>query len=339
MATNSIQTQRWLCTQLQQGWQGLTRTEQSLPPPEPGEVQLRMLTAAANFPDLLMLQGAYQFKPELPFAPGMEGCGVVIATGDRVSHLQPGQRLMVGARCGLFATTVNVPQQACTLAPADLSDSEAAAMRVPFLTAWIALKHRAALQAGEKVLVHGATGGVGMAAVHLAQHMGAEVMATSSSADKLQKLMQTASPPARTLVLDADATNLKEAVLDWTQGAGADVIYDPVGGAVFDQSCRCISWSGRLLVIGFASGSISRIGVNIPLIKGFSIMGVRAGETTRRNPKLAAQAAQAQDEAIQAGIRPHIYQEIPFDQAPLTLAALERREVIGKITTRISHPT
>ena len=326
-------TRTWLCRKLDSDWRDLELTEVPLPPPAPDEVRVRMRAVAANFPDLLMLKGSYQFKPQLPFAPGMEGCGEVLALGEgaATSGLQVGQRVMIGARCGLMAEEVNVPVQSVQAAPDELSDSQAASFHVPFLTAWVSLVHRAGLVAGETLIVHGATGGVGMAAVQLGKHLGAEVLATGSRADKLAHTRNWGAD--QTLLLQEQAANLRDGAMEWTQGKGAAVIYDPVGGDVFRQSCRAMAWGGRLLVVGFAGGEIPAVAANIPLIKGFSILGVRAGESCRRDADLAARAATALRALPAAGLKPHICAEIPFERAPEALALLAERRVIGKLTT------
>ena len=238
----------------------------------PGEVRIAMRAASVNFPDILMIQGKYQYKPPLPFVPGMEGAGEVIEVGDGVTSVAVGDGVVGGLRTGGFAEEAIAQASAVRKIPKGMDFVAAAAYPAAYLTAYVALKRRGNLQPGETLLVHGAAGGVGLAAVDLGLHFGARVIATASSDEKRNFL----SLRGANLVLPS--TGFREAVKEFTGGLGADVIYDPVGGDVFDESVRCIAFDGRLLVIGFTSGRIPEISVNMPLIKGFSVVGVRAGE-------------------------------------------------------------
>jgi NADPH2:quinone reductase len=235
--------------------------------------------AALNFPDLLMTRGAYQLKPDLPFTLGMEMAGEVI-DADPDSGFAPGERIVAGTRLGSFAEQVTVRADAVRHIPAGLDFAQAAAVGAAYLTAYVALVRLGRMQPDEWVLVHGATGGVGLAAVDLAGALGARVVATSRSPDKLERLAAE-YPVAATL----PATGFRDAVKALT-GGGADLVFDPVGGDVFDESTRCIGFGGRLLVVGFTSGRIASVPTNLPLIKGFSVVGVRAGEFGRRFPDL-----------------------------------------------------
>ena len=330
ISTDTDSTRAWLCKRTGTTPADLALCDLPITPPGPDEVLVRMRSVCANFPDLLMLEGKYQFKPDLPFAPGMEGCGEVVATGDNVRGFTPGQRVAVGARCGLFAEQVNLPAAAVRPAATQLSDSEVAGFQVAFLTAWVALVHRGQLKSGETLLVHGASGGVGMAAVMLARHLGARVLATGRRADKLEVVRDWGADQT-ILLADRQASNLRDAVFEHTDRQGADLVYDPVGGSVLLQSLRCLKWGGRLLIVGFADGEIPAIPANIPLIKGLSVLGVRAGEIGRRNPDIALAAQQALAELVEAGLKPHICAEIPFESAPLALDLLADRQVVGKV--------
>jgi len=302
-------------------------TEVALAPPGDGDIQIAIRACAVNFPDLLMVQGQYQFKPPLPFTPGMEAAGDVIAVGGGVRQFKPGDRVVAGLRTGGMAEAANTPAANCRKMPACLSYEEAASYTTAYLTAYVALVRRGHLQAGETLLVHGAAGGVGMAAVDLGMHMGATVIATAGSQTKRAVLAQRGADH----VLDA-RDGFKDAVKALTDGRGADVIYDPVGGDVFDESVRCIAWGGRLLVIGFAGGRIPEISANMPLIKGFSVVGVRAGEYGRRDPEKGAQNIAAIDALAEAGvIRPHIHAAYSLEQAGAAMAQLRDRTVIGKV--------
>lgn len=292
----------------------------------PGEVRIGMRAASVNFPDILMIQGKYQYKPPLPFVPGMEGAGEIIEIGDGVRELAIGDGVVGGLRTGGFADEAIAQAGAVRRIPKGMDFVAAAAYPAAYLTAYVALKRRGNLQSGETLLVHGAAGGVGLAAVDLGLHYGAKVIATASSEEKRNFL----SLRGAHLVLPS--SGFREAVKDFTGGLGADVIYDPVGGDVFDESVRCIAFDGRLLVIGFTSGRIPEISVNMPLIKGFSVVGVRAGEYGRRFPDRGRDNLNAIDALAEAGaIRPYVCATFPLDQAVEAMQMLQTRKVIGKV--------
>lgn len=291
-----------------------------------GEVRIAMRAASVNFPDILMIQGKYQHKPPLPFTPGMEGAGEIIETGEGVTHVRVGDGVVGGLRTGGFAEEAIAQASAVRRIPRGMDFVAAAAYPAAYLTAYVALKRRGSLQAGETLLVHGAAGGVGLAAVDLGLHYGANVIATASSAEKRNFL----SLRGAHLVLPSKG--FREEVKAFTDGRGADVIYDPVGGDVFDESVRCIAFDGRLLVIGFTSGRIPDISVNMPLIKGFSVVGVRAGEYGRKFPDRGRDNLDAIDALAEQGvIRPYVCATFPLDQAVEAMAMLQTRKVIGKV--------
>ena len=297
-----------------------------LAPPGRGEVRVKMRAASLNFPDYLMTQGKYQFKPELPFTPGMEGAGEVRALGEGVAGVKVGDAVVVASRFGMFAEEVNVPAVALRPKAQAMSWAEAASYPAAWLTAYVALARRGALQKGETLLVHGAAGGVGMAAVELGLLFGATVIATAGSAEKLAVLKARGAHH----VIDY-TQGFRDEVKRLTDGRGADVIYDPVGGDVFDESVRCIAFDGRLLVIGFTSGRIPSISVNMPLIKGFSVVGVRAGEYGRQFPERGRENITAVERLAHDGkIKPHIGLSLPLDRAVEAFRALGERRVIGK---------
>ncbi|OHD03302.1 NADPH:quinone oxidoreductase family protein [Sphingopyxis sp. OPL5] len=300
----------------------------AVPEPGPGEVRVRVRAAAVNFPDLLMTRGAYQLKPDLPFVPGLEFAGEVEALGEGVLRWSVGDAVIGGNRFGAMADYVVVPAAALRAKPGRLSWEEAAAYGVAYLTAYVALVRCARVEAGETVLVHGAAGGVGLATVDLGKALGAQVIAAASSAEKRAALAEYYAPDA---VIAADP-GFRDEVKALTGGRGADVIFDPVGGDIFDESTRCIAFGGRLLVIGFASGRIPEVSVNMPLIKGFSVVGVRAGEYGRRFPARGAENIAAID-ALAAGgrIRPHVHAALALADWREGFAMLERRAVVGKV--------
>lgn len=311
---------------------GCALVDLAIPEPGAGEVRVRVRAAGVNFPDLLMTRGAYQLKPELPFTPGLEFAGEVDAVGEGVTGWAPGDAVIGGNRFGAMAEYIVVPAANLRAKPARLSWEEAAAYGVAYLTAWVALTRCGQVQAGEWVLVHGAAGGVGLATVDLAQALGARVIAAASSEEKRAMLAELYAPDA---VIDG-APGFRETVKARTGGRGADVIFDPVGGDVFDESTRCIAFGGRLLVIGFASGRIPEVSVNMPLIKGFSVVGVRAGEYGRRFPERGAENIAAIDAlAAEGKIRPHVHAALDLSDWRAGFAMLERREVVGKVVLTV----
>jgi NADPH2:quinone reductase len=278
-----------------------------------------------------MTRGEYQFKPPLPFTPGLDLAGEVAALGEGVTGLQVGEAVVGGARLGGFAEYAVLSADALKPKPARLSFGEAAAYGAAYLTAYVALVRRARLEPGEWVLVHGAAGGVGLAAVDLAKALGARVIAASASDEKLAQIQRLYAPDAVVNV----SGGFREQVKDITGGRGADVIYDPVGGDVFDESVRCIAFDGRLLVIGFTSGRFPTVSVNLPLIKGFSVMGVRAGEYGRRFPEKGRENAQAVWRMANEGtIRPHVHAEFELDHWREAFDLLTNRRVVGKAVIR-----
>ncbi|MCD2315446.1 NADPH:quinone oxidoreductase family protein [Sphingomonas sp. IC-11] len=292
------------------------------PTAEPGKVLIRVKASALNYPDLLMTRGEYQLKPPLPFSPGMEIAGEVIA-GD---GFEPGQAVVAGTRLGGFAEIVSVDAAAVRHKPAHLSFGQAAGVGAAYLTAYVALVRLAKVEAGESVLIHGATGGVGLAAVDLATSLGARVIATSRSPEKLAVLMAEYGVEA-----GLPAPGFRERVKELT-GGGADVIYDPVGGDVFDESVRSIAFGGRLCVVGFTSGRIATVSTNMPLIKGFSVIGVRAGEYGRQFPDKGRENQDAiWSLAEQGKVRPRVHAEYALADWRSAFEAMQRSDMVGKI--------
>ena len=292
-----------------------------------GEVLVRVRAASLNYPDLLMTQGSYQFKPEPPFVSGLEMAGEVVeAPAD--SGFVPGDRVRGGAKTGAFAEYVARPAAALRKVPEAMDFAHAAAMGAAYHTAHVALVEIGGLTAGQTVLVHGASGGVGLAACDLARAMGAKVIAATHREDKLERLRAIAKPDAAIL----NTGRFREQVSELTGGHLCDLVFDPVGGDVFDESTRCVTFGGKLLVIGFVAGRIPEIAVNIPLIKGFSVVGVRAGEYARRFPERGARIAEAIDQLASEGrITPHVERTLPLAAWREAFEAMARGEIIGKL--------
>ncbi len=306
---------------------GVSVCDVDAPIAEPGQVLVRIRAGGLGFPDVLMTRGGYQHKPDLPFTPGGDMAGEVVALGEDVSNLAVGDRVVGGKLGGAFAEYGAYPASSLRVIPGHLSFAQAAAVGSAYLTAYVSLVRRADLQAGEWVLVHGAAGGVGLAAVDLARSMGAKVIACASSDDKLAIIEREYSPD----VLINTTNGFREQVKAVT-GGGADVVYDPVGGDIFDESVRCIGWGGRLLVVGFASGRIPNISVNMPLIKGFSVIGVRAGEYGRKDPQKGRENIETVWKMIGDGqLKPHVHAAHSLDDWRKAFDAMTNREVVGRV--------
>lgn len=313
---------------LEPNYGGVAVQQVPVPRARAGEVLVKVKAASVNFPDLLMTRGEYQLKPPLPFGVGMELAGEVVAIGEGIEGLSLGDPVVGGSRLGGFAEYAVLGKDNAKPKPAALSFAQASAYGVAYLTAYVALVRRAKLEPGEWVLVHGAAGGVGLAAVDLAKVMGAKVIATSASDEKLAVVMAEYAPDA---VLNVSG-GFREQVKAITGSAGADVIYDPVGGDVFDESVRCIGFNGRLLIIGFTSGRIPNVSVNMPLIKGFSVMGVRAGEYGRQFPQKGLENTQAVwDLANSGAITPRVHAEYALEDWREAFDMLANRKVVGKV--------
>lgn len=293
-------------------------------------VRIRVRAAGVNFPDLLIIEGKYQFKPDMPFAPGAEVAGEVTEVGARVTRFVPGDRVIGMTRWNGYAEEAVVPEARCLDLPAGMSFETGAGFPMTYGTSFHALVQRGRLQSGETLLVHGASGGVGTAAVDIGGCLGARVIASGGSDDKLRAVAERYAV--------ADVVNYrtdpawKERVKALTGGAGADVIYDPVGGEVFEQSLRCVNWDGRLLVVGFAGGAIPSVRANLVLLKGCQIVGVFWGAFVRRDPE----ANRANFEQLfawfdEGRLRPLVSRTLPLERAPEALRLIERREVVGKI--------
>lgn len=303
-----------------------------VPEPRPGEALIRIRRIGVNFPDTLIVAGGYQLKPPLPFVPGTEVSGEVaeivpLGNAPVPVHIRVGAEVMATMRTGAYATAAVVPFKAIRPKPDNFSLSQAAAHPVGAQTAYVALVERGGLAAGETALILGAAGGVGLAAVQLAQALGARVIATGSTPEKRAALVAAGADHAI-----APTDELKRTVSDLTEGRGVDLVYDPVGGDAFDQAIRTLAWGGRMLIVGFASGRIPTVSVNYALIKGISIIGVRAGEYVRQRPEAGPAIHRAIDDLAAAGqLVPTIHAEVDLADAAKAMRMLERREVIGKL--------
>ena len=298
------------------------------PAPQDDEIRVRVHAASINFYDNLMVAGKYQIKPELPFTAGSDAAGVVIETGSMVNCLKPGDRVAVGHYVGAFADEMVAKEWTAVQIPNEVGFAEAAAMRVAHGTAYYGLIRRGALKPGETLLVHGASGGVGLATVQLGHKHGATVIGTVGDEAKAGIVRKNGAAH----VLIYDGTNrLRDNVKDLC-GDGADVIFDVVGGDVFDESMRCIAWDGRLLVVGFTSGRIPSVAANLTLLKHCSITGVFFGAWMNRNHEAYhTDAEQLYSWCASGEVSPHISATFPLEDAAKAMAVMAERKAIGQV--------
>ncbi len=298
----------------------------------PGHVIVDVAAAGLNFPDVLCVQGLYQFKPETPFAPGQEGAGVVAEVGDGVTHLKPGDRVAFVQLSGAIAEKALVPANMCIPVPDGMDLTTAAAFSMAYGTSFYALKQRAGLRAGETLLVLGAAGGVGLAAVELGKAMGATVIAAASSAEKLKACVAAGADHG----INYADEDLKARAKELTGGAGVNVVYDPVGGPYSEPALRSLAWEGRHLVVGFAAGEIPKIPLNLTLLKSCQIVGVFWGAWTFRDPKAAAANFAELHALFDAGeLKPVISETYDLDHAVDGLRALAERRAVGKLVVAV----
>ncbi len=296
--------------------------------PNAGEVRIRVRAAGVNFPDALMVQGKYQIKPPFPFSPGAEVAGDVISVGASVTHLKAGDRAVSFCGYGGFAEEVVAPAANTMLMPAALDYQTAAAFTLVYGTAWHAVRDRAALRAGETMLVLGAAGGVGLAAIEIGKAIGARVIAAASSDEKLALCTKHGADAA----INYEREDLREAIKRVTDGKGADVVFDPVGGKYAEPAFRSIAWRGRYLVIGFANGTIPALPWNLALLKGASIVGVFWGDFVQREPKANLTGISEMMGWLGEGkIRPYISRTYSLAEVPLALNDLLARKATGKL--------
>ncbi|WP_054883900.1 NADPH:quinone oxidoreductase family protein [Pseudomonas sp. NBRC 111130] len=298
------------------------------PVPKKNEILLDVQAAGVNFPDTLIIEGKYQFQPPLPFSPGGEAAGVIAAVGERAGAFKVGDRVMALTGWGAFAEQVAVPFYNVMPIPERMDFATAAAFGMTYGTSMHALKQRGQLQPGETLLVLGASGGVGLAAVEIGKAMGARVIAAASSAEKLA----VAKAAGADETIDYSQASLKEEIKRLTGGQGVDVIYDPVGGELFDQAVRGLAWQGRLLVVGFASGTIPQMAANLVLLKGAAVLGVFWGAFAQRQPEdNAANFRQLFAWHAEGKLKPLVSKTYPLAEAGAAIEELGQRRAVGKL--------
>jgi len=296
------------------------------PPPSSGELQVRIEARGVQYVDVLVLAGKYQFRPEPPFIPGSEGAGEVVAVGPGVTGFKPGDRVMSRHRLGGFAKLGNAKAEDCDLIPSAMSLEEAAVFRNVYHTAYHALLQRGRLKPGDWVLIHGAAGGIGLPAIQIAKLYGAKVIATASTEGKRAVCLEEGADHA----IDYQA-GFRDKVMELTGGRGVDIVYDPVNGATFEESLRCLAWSGRILILGFLGGAPALARTNYLLIKGIEAIGVRIGGLSEAHPEIAdANIKMLVELAGQGKLKPRIWRRFPLEAAADAIQALIDRKVIGK---------
>jgi NADPH2:quinone reductase len=305
-----------------------------LPSPRPGagEVVVSVRAASVNFPDVLIIENKYQFKPPLPFSPGSELAGTIKEVGEGVSGWKAGDRVMAFTTYGAFAEEVKVEATRLCRMPAKMSFEEGAAFVLTYGTSDHALRDRAALKAGETLLVLGAAGGVGVAAIEIGKALGARVIACASSDDKLAVCREHGADAT----INYASEDLRERIKTLTDARGPDVVYDAVGGAYTEPAFRSIAWRGRLLVVGFAAGEIPRLPLNLALLKGASVVGVFWGDFGRREPQAFGESLRQISAWYEQGkLRPHVSQTFPLAQAAEALKLMAARKVKGKLVLTV----
>ena len=302
------------------------------PKPGPGEVVLSVKAAGVNFPDVLIIQNKYQFKPPLPFSPGSELAGTVKEVGEGVKHWKPGDKVIAFTTFGAFAEEVKTEAARLLPIPQGMDFTTAAGFILTYSTSDHALTDRAQLKSGESLLVLGAAGGVGLAAVEIGKALGARVIACASSADKLAVCKQHGADE----VIDYSKEDLRERIKALTDGKGVDVVYDPVGGPYTEPAFRSLAWRGRLLVVGFAAGDIPKLPLNLALLKGASAVGVFWGDFARKEPKAFAEGvARLARWYGEKKLKPHVSQTFPLARAVDALNLLAARKATGKIVLTV----
>jgi len=301
--------------------------------PKEKEVVIEVKACGVNFPDTLIIQGLYQFKPELPFTPGSDVAGIVKEVGSKIKHVKPGDEVFGFVMHGGYAEEVIVPGNACFQKPPGMEFPIAASFMMAYGTSYHALKDRGQLKEGETLLVLGASGGVGLAAVELGKLMGAKVIAAASSKEKLELCKKYGADQ----VINYDTEDLKGKIKELTNGKGVDVVYDPVGGRYSEPALRGMTWEGRYLVVGFAAGDIPNIPLNLALLKGCAIVGVFWGSFAMKTPDKNMQNTMQLMQWYGAGkLKPHIHKIYPLAEAKNALDDIIKREVRGKAVIKCS---
>ncbi|MEX2015210.1 MAG: NADPH:quinone oxidoreductase family protein [Candidatus Hydrogenedentales bacterium] len=314
--------------------ENLTLEEIDAPSPNDDQILIDVNAAGLNFPDTLQIAGKYQFQPPFPFVPGAELAGTVAAVGANAAAFKVGDRVMALPGIGALAELAVADTHDVFHVPEGMTMAEAAGFIMVYGTSYYALKQRAALQPGESLLVLGASGGVGLTAVELGKALGARVYAAASSKEKLA----VARDAGADVLINYGTGDLKQQVKDLTQGEGCDVIYDPVGGDLFDQAARCIAWEGRYLVVGFASGRIPQLPANLILLKGCQYVGVFWGAFRRRDPQTHEQNFKALFDLYRAGkIHPRVGHTFRLDQYADALNVFVNRQAMGKVVVQIKQ--
>jgi NADPH2:quinone reductase len=320
----------WSVTKLGEPTEALELNEVEIPRPGPGQVLVRVLGSAANFIDVLLCRGEYQVRPDLPFTPGMEICGEVVATGSEVTRVSVGDRVLgeTAVPHGGFAEYALLDETSTFPAPDSLNDAQAASLFIGYQTAWLALHRRAAIQRDETLLVHGAAGGVGSAALQLGKAAGARTVAVVGGAAKAAYAKQFGAD----VVVDRHTEDFVKVVQEFTGRHGADVICDPVGGDTYTRSTKCVAFEGRIVLIGFAGGDIQSAALNHTLIKNYSILGLHGGLYTAKAPEVLttchAELTRMADEGI---VRPLVSETFGLTDVPKSLQRLADGEIVGRI--------
>lgn len=320
----------WSVTQLGEPQDALELNELETPTPGPGQVLIRVLAGASNFPDVLMARGEYQVKPELPFVLGREVCGEVIEAGAEVTRAAVGDRVLGFAALpyGGFAEYALMDQETMHLAPASLDDAQASCLFIGYQTGWFGLHRVAKIKPGETLLVHAAAGGVGSAAIQLGKAAGAKVIGVVGGAAKAAYAKDLGAD----LVIDRREQDFVEAVKEFTGGRGADVIYDPVGGDVYKRSTKCIAFEGRIIVVGFAGGEIQSVALNHALIKNYSIMGLHWGLYNANDPQAVDDCHKELCRLADEGsISPFVSERFSMDGVPAALQRLADGKTVGRV--------
>lgn len=328
----------WSVTELGEPIDALQLVERPVPTPGEGQVVVRVLASAANFPDVLMCRGVYQVKPDLPFTPGREVCAEVVSTGPGVTRAKVGDRVLglTTLPHGGFADYALMDQDKVHQAPASLDDAQAASLFIGYQTGWFGLHRLARIQPGETLLVHAAAGGVGSAAIQLGKAAGAKVIGVvggEAKADYARKL-------GADLVIDRRKEDFVEQVKVFTGGKGADVIYDPVGGETYQRSTKCIAFEGRIIVVGFAGGEIQSASLNHALVKNYSIIGIHWGLYNTKNPAAVDDCHQELTRLANAGlISPFVSERFAIDGVPAGLQRLADGKTVGRVVMEHADST